>query len=347
MSSFDNHIHEELKNLLSKDLSGEKIETLIQVLSSRKPKIMIDRSFQKQLKETILKQKNIKKHVFISSFFTFQNFSLVSAVCASFLMIITFWNLFFPRSNDVLTKVIPASLASISWSSYSGRSPIPSNNPLIISGWSESTASDENILKKDPADIEIEGILSDLSDMSMLQNTDNVPRDSGIITPSAVNSPFPKSSAKMDMWTLATQSMNANIQNSDTNIDDYVSSIVDDFDAILADYSKTKNTASGFVLPNYPEQIPVYQKSWVFTADEIVTHRGQNIMTVMMHTEKDTGMLRDALIKKAGWKKIKKDGKLIYEVQVKDEATSFLVPKIQFSLVAGKPISVSVVSGME
>lgn len=231
---------------------------------------------------------------------------------------------------------IPLSYISLSWSTSSG---IVSKD----SGLWESIDPDNKITKKDPVDTEIEGILSDLSAMSI----DNTTNKSTSITQNTPTETLSKSTTRMSVENFTIPSYSSmTTSNQDTgNISD--ANIDDDFDSVVADYSKKQNSASGIVLPDYPEQIPVYQKTWVFTPDEVATHRGQNIMTVMMHAEKDTDMLRDELIKKAGWKRMKKDGKLIYEVQNKDNGTSFLVPKIQFSLVAGKPISVSVVSGME
>lgn len=81
----------------------------------------------------------------------------------------------------------------------------------------------------------------------------------------------------------------------DTDIENEISSIVNDINSIISNVSVNAN----IIIPTYPEQIAVYQKSGTFTDDEILTQRGQNIVTVLMHTEQDTSILVDELKKKA------------------------------------------------
>lgn len=101
MSSSDNQIYEEIKNLLSRDVSAEKVEKLLSLLDSNKPSVIIDRGFQKDLKKSILLQNTSHRPIFLSYIPLIQKISLVSAVCASFLMLFTFWKVLFPHLNSL------------------------------------------------------------------------------------------------------------------------------------------------------------------------------------------------------------------------------------------------------
>lgn len=100
MSSSDSHIYEEIKNLLSKDISVEKVEKLISILGSYKPEIRIDRGFQKDLKKRLLTQAYSRKPILLSYIPLIQKISLVSGVFASFLVLFTFWNTLFPHLKE-------------------------------------------------------------------------------------------------------------------------------------------------------------------------------------------------------------------------------------------------------
>lgn len=94
---------------------------------------------------------------------------------------------------------------------------------------------------------------------------------------------------------VASADIGVPLDSQETDIQSEISSIVSDMNNIVSSAS----TNSTIVLPDYPEQIAVYQKSGTFTDDEILTQRGQNIVTVLMHTEQDTSILLDELKKKA------------------------------------------------
>lgn len=119
-------------------------------------------------------------------------------------------------------------------------------------------------------------------------------------TPSITeNSPLARSAVPVSAFSLSmplsTMDMQASPPPQDTDIQTEISSIISDINSIVSNISINTN----IILPVYPKQIPVYQKSGAFTDDEILTQRGQNIVTVMMHTEQDKDILIDELRKKA------------------------------------------------
>lgn len=116
MSSSDNHIYEEIKSLLSKDISAEKVEKLLTLLDSHRPGVDIDRGFQVNLKKSLLTQKKSPKASSLFTFSLFQKISLLSAVYASFLMVFTFWKLLFShpdisdREGILSQRIVPETL---------------------------------------------------------------------------------------------------------------------------------------------------------------------------------------------------------------------------------------------
>ncbi|MBP6981710.1 hypothetical protein KBB25_02965 [Candidatus Gracilibacteria bacterium] len=344
MSSSDNQIYEEIKNLLSRDVSAEKVEKLLTLLDSSKPSVNIDRGFQKDLKKSLLVQSTSRRPVFFSYIPLIQKISLVSAVCASFLMVFTFWKLLFPHldSLDKQKILLPESAPMDTPQGIESKNMEKVQNTV---GAGESRK--EISTKIDAVDEEIQAIMGDLSDLSLGTPSQKQALEKTIPSPSSENPSLARSALPVTTFSLSiplsSMDMQATPTPQDTDIQSEISSIVSDINSIVSNVSLNANIA----LPEYPEQIAVYQKSGTFTDDEILTQRGQNIVTVLMHTEQDANILIDELKKKAGGKKIKGSGKLVYEVLVKNELTSFLVPKIQFSLVSGKTISVSVVSGVE
>lgn len=82
-----NNIPDGLNSLEREGISAEKIEKLMELMSKNHPKVSINRTFQSELRSKLLTGSTIQKSPILWHFSRPQIFSLVSAVCASFLMV--------------------------------------------------------------------------------------------------------------------------------------------------------------------------------------------------------------------------------------------------------------------
>jgi hypothetical protein len=300
------------------DLIGEserpKVSKLISLMSTHRPRVDIDRDFQRELKTALME--STKKR----SFSWYPWLSSLGVVATSFLVLIGMWNMWWGRDQA---------------------SPeLYTSTPPEVAMYSESTVMNANMAMtpaSDMSDTKLSSITSPSEDSTVWSSEKEVETLAKVATP-------PSNTRTVDRaWTNTANTDTAST--SDLDITGDIASISADIDAIIEEStpastgwvdlaSMTSVSISAptldvetFALPSYPEVMPTYHKNMAtWTADEILSRSGSGITKVEEKTLSPARM-RELLTKTGAMGEVTVD----YRIEKSAQQThSSLVPVLKY-----------------
>lgn len=311
MSSKNNHILDEIRPLLRESKNLSSVLEYIDTLSIYKPKITIDRTFQKNLRTKILTRKNEKKNSYFAShsFFVFLKVFSVAAAC--FVLTLWYFDIFFPKPISPEIQYIQKKTDIIP----------PQDIPEISPEKIPTKNIQELKKEKEAIDSEMSSIIDDINSISI----------------------SPTSPQELDTTAVpATAKMQASPYSAD------VIDTTSTYSPISGRMAPMMVAIPEIQIPEYSPSMNIYIKSGSWENAEIVTQSGSGIIIRNMPTEK-LSILRKKVDSILAGKEISWAPTIIYQIRkkiiIEPGNPSYLIPVIEYPTLWWEKISIPLIRG--
>lgn len=309
MSGHTNDILRELKSHLDDDT---RIEEIIGVLSSTRPRIEIDRDYQKKLKRTLLEQKIVKR-----SFSWHAYFPLFWVGFACLAVALGIREYLLPILRDTPTPLF----SSLTWSSetaLSDKATLPSEevSPLAL-----SIAKEHKEIQS-----EVDSIVSDLENMDFSRE---------MPTPQASTHAREERVAPTETLDMSTPQWGSL----------WVSGTVWGSYGGMAMMTAKAWAREALITPSYPSIMKVYAKDAIWTESEIASRSGSWLTIRELPTEKSSIISRKIENLTLGKTITTTEITYLERAKLWQWNTHDLIPVIRYTTDAGEAIIIPLVRG--
>jgi hypothetical protein len=323
MHSPSKNITWDISSLLSPESRTPETEELVRILSTVKPQIYIDRTYQNELRSRLM-NKSSKRYIFSLPLWTW----VLSTAFAALVWVFALSSIFAPHAIDRAQPIAPV-------------------------GWSETQNILATMTTPDTVEIQRTGAIS------AKMNTQN-PQTPQSKNSESINTSSPSEYTTADM-PMADMIMRSTIPTPDhmpapidwvammmtaivpvalddtTTIDTEIADIMSEINTIIHPISVT--------IPMYPTRMSIYEKDSEFTPSEISSHTGTWLTVRTIDTVDRVQLLKNitALME---WDQVVWEGSVLYQERIVGTFHT-LIPVLSYALTSGKVISVDLMRGYD
>ena len=306
MSSHDNDIHADIRELLGWDTLTPEMESVVSVMLTHRPRVDIDKWYKHQLQQQLLKSSS-RQSMFPQ--FSYAWMWWMSTACAALILAVGVWRVLAPTTHETQfsEQTVESWGAVMSSMLYSDmESDIWEESSATLSEWQTAKISPDASPESLTPWVQTESMT--LARMETPETTSDTPMESSIMMATPENT-------RMMMETPS----------ADMPIDSEMQDMMWDIRTIIQDAQ-----LSSIVLPEYPREMSIYTKTWIYTPDEKIKHTGSGIVEEVRQTYTREDM--EKRIRADIWESYIVGSPEIYYHLYQEWDISTLVPTLQYSL---------------
>lgn len=277
MSSPSNDIHTDIWELLGTDTLTLEMERVISVMRTYRPRVDIDASYRKRLKNSLLKRWTKKTQYTQSSWFTWM--SWVGTSCAAIVVTLGIVRILFPDKIQTLEES-SLTMQTVIPQDYS----LMDNGDAIVSSLNKATEATPHI----PAESRMQDLhIAKTPDIgsrepTILHTNSNISTDT---MPVDVDSNLGVMMAMPEGGTMAKMSTTVPTVSDEGMSEPTSSDIIDtEIQDMIWEINAIIRESSSITIPDYPTEMPTYSKDEVFIPGEISLLAGSGITSTLVPT---------------------------------------------------------------
>lgn len=337
MSSRDNTIHDDIRDLLGTDALTPDMERVIGFMRAYRPRVDIDASYRNKLKKSLLTTSTKKITYTHPSWFAWM--SWIGTSFAAVIVTLGVVRILFPERPQILEHT-PATVES----------PLPQVQPLIESTTAVAPivpqAQTEPYRAQQPTTPPDTPLLTRMAESPDTTETEPTVQPADMLADASVGAGYmmmampegdalAKTSTAMPTM-MATPPADIVTDPTTSEVDTEIQDMIWEINSIIRE-------SGSMILPEYPTQMYIYSKDSSFTSEEQSLLAGSGITSTLMPTYTPTE-LETLIIQKRGSMVIASSPEVRY-ISYKKWNQSFLVPTVIYTTTVWTTLEIALVPG--